>query len=153
MGRYAGQVDTKDSKINREMGRTIARERAGIVGMTAVRLAEESGITLGTINRILSKDPRDINITQITWIAAALGTTPQELVAEAVRRAGGLGAIMAELRSNLDQASEAPATNDELERKRRQREAASMTTEQLEGEMRSAATRDPEMDTDEPPTT
>jgi transcriptional regulator with XRE-family HTH domain len=143
-------VDTKDSIINREMALTIKRERAGTT-YTVDQLAKASGISTATINRMFSKDPRDVNITQITWLAALLGTTPQELVAEAVRRAGGLGAIMDEMRASIEM-SDGAGTNDELDRKRRQKEAASMTTEQLEGEQQRAATRDPEMDSDEPPT-
>lgn len=133
------------------MALALRRERAG-TDYTVERLAAESGISTATINRMFSKDPRDINITQITWLAALLGTTPQALVAEAVKRAGGLGAIMAELRASLDaqQVSDTAGTNDELDRKRRQKEARSMTTEQLEGETKRAATDDAEMDTPEP---
>ena len=87
------------SEMNLAMAAQIRAERAGHRGRITVKeLALQSGIAYGTLNRILSGE-RDINVTQIARIAAALDTTPEKLVAGAVDRMGGLDALVSEVRS------------------------------------------------------
>jgi transcriptional regulator with XRE-family HTH domain len=140
-------MDTKTSLINREIGRQIKREQS-VSPLSVKALAAKTGISDATINRMWSKDPRDINITQITWLAGLMGTTPQELVGLAVEKVGGLGAIMAELEAAM---SEDEATTDDLTTRRLQREAAQMSPAEIEA-IAIAATTDAERRTDEPPT-
>jgi transcriptional regulator with XRE-family HTH domain len=147
------RMESKLSLINRSMGAEVRAEMAA-QGLTAKQVADRSGISMGQVNRIVSKNPdfvRDINVTQISEIAHALGTTPHRLVERAVERAGGIEAIWAD-RENMRRAavSVAPGTNDELaERRRKQAEAAAMSVEELEN-VPGAATRDAELDSDEP---
>lgn len=138
-------METKKSSINRQLGLQIKREQS--VGMTVKELSAKTGISEPTINRMWSKNPRDINITQLTWLAALLGTTPQKLVEDALEKAGGLGAVMAELHDSL---SEAAGNKDDLETRRLQKEAEQMSLAEIE-ESAIAATTDPERRIDEDP--
>jgi transcriptional regulator with XRE-family HTH domain len=146
------RMESKLSLINWSMGAEVRAEMAA-QGLSAKQVSEGSGITVGQVNRIISKNPetvRDINVTQISELAHALSTTPHKLVERAVERAGGLDAIWADREAMRAAVSVAPATNDELaERRRKQAEAAAMTVEELE-DVKGAATRDAELDSDEP---
>jgi transcriptional regulator with XRE-family HTH domain len=145
-------MESKLSLINRALGAEVRAEMAA-QGLTAKDVSAASGITLGQMNRIISKNDnlvRDINITQISEIAYALDSTPQMLVERAVRRAGGISAIWADRERMRAAMSVVPVTNDELaERRRKQAEAAAMSVEELE-DVKGAATRDAELDSDEP---
>lgn len=142
-------METKESAINRQMGLEIQQAKTAARPRRSVKwLAEKTGISDATINRMWSDDPRDINITQITWLAALLGVTPQKLVERAVEEAGGLGAIMAELESALSAES---ATTDDLTTRRLQKEAEQMSAAEIE-ESAIAATEDAERRTPEPET-
>lgn len=93
MGRNLGRaacnlihVETKASRINLAMGAQIKAEQAG-KHLTSEQMAERTGINLTTYNRIVSKTPRDINVTQVEAIAEVVGLHPAELVRAAVERA------------------------------------------------------------------
>lgn len=141
-------METKNSAINREIGRQLKREKA--VSAYSVReLAERTGISESVINMMWSKNPRDINITQITWLAALLDTTPQKIVEAALDKVGGLETVMAELREQLAM-SAAADTTDVLRTRRLQKEAEQMSVAEIEG-IAIAATKDAERRTDESP--
>jgi hypothetical protein len=144
-------MESKLSAMNRAM-RAEIRAEAAAQGVDLKRLGALTGI--GThMARITSDNDsylRDINVTQVAEIAHALGVAPDELVARAVKRAGGIEAVWADREQMRAAMSAVPATNDELaERRRKQAEAAAMSVEELEN-VPGAATRDAELDSDEP---
>lgn len=149
-------METKDSAINRAMGRQIRAEKAGMhpTEPSVAELAKQTGLSVATINRIISTEPRDINITQIAKLALAFKISAPELVSRAVERAGGLSALLAA--DLLDDVSDAPDTTDDLEKKRLQREFAAKTPAEIDEhrERRDTPTaaqgRDAETETDEP---
>lgn len=121
------------SEMNLAMAAEIRAERAAHRGRITVKeLALQAGIAYGTLNRILSGE-RDINVTQIARIAAALDTTPEKLVAGAVERLGGMDALV----SVVEGKNVTPL-----------RRVEDFTLEDLDKE-RYAANRDKEADTDE----
>lgn len=131
--RRLSRVETKDSPINRAMAAEIKAERVA-QDLTIKDLAKASGVPEGTLNRMTSKDIRDINITQMALIAEALGMTLVELVSRAEARAARISA------------SEARVTNvTPLRRKR----LSDMTVDEIEGIQEKAAYRDPEANEDE----
>jgi transcriptional regulator with XRE-family HTH domain len=127
-------VETNDQKsaANRALAAEIRAERAA-VGLTVKELAVRSGVPYGTLNRILPGE-RDINYTQIVQISAALGLDPAELSNRAMRRLGGLEAVVSEVQGH----NVTPL-----------RRVEDMTVDEIEAERKQAATIDPEMDTDE----
>jgi DNA-binding Xre family transcriptional regulator len=142
MPRTFVHVETKGSKINRAIARQIRAEKAGADPEPSVDdLVAATGLSSSTINRMLSKNPRDINVTQLTRISFALGLTPDVLLDRAIARAGGIDNLL----------SDGPDTTDDLDTKRKQK-AAAMTPEQIENrdDHALAATQDDELDTDEP---
>lgn len=119
--------------MNLAMAAQIRAERAGHRDRITVKeLALRSGIAYGTLNRILSGE-RDINVTQIARIAAALDVKPEKLVTGAVERMGGLDALVSEVQSK----NVTPL-----------RRVEDFTLEELDKEQ-YAANRDKEADTDE----
>lgn len=133
MARRLTHVETKDSAINRAMAAEIKAERVA-QDMTIKDLAKASGVPEGTLNRMTSKDIRDINITQMALIAEALGMTLVELVSRAEARAARISA------------SEARVTNVTP---LRQKKLSDMTVDEIEGIQEKAAYRDPEANEDE----
>lgn len=105
-----------------------------------------------TLQRVLA-GRSEISAATFVTLCAATGADPVRLLADAIQVAGGMSRIEAELQAGEElraaSVSDTAATNDELDRRRRQREAASWTTEQLEGE-RGAAITDPELEQPEP---
>jgi DNA-binding Xre family transcriptional regulator len=151
-------MDTKNSRINREIGLEIQQAKVRARPRRSVKwLAANSGISDATINRMWSDDPRDINITQITWLAALLGADPIAIVRDAVEKAGGMGAVLAEAKIAAEEAeceretavSDDAGKKDDLATRRAQREAEEMSVAEIE-ESATAATIDPELDSDEP---
>jgi transcriptional regulator with XRE-family HTH domain len=143
---------TKTSAVNIGMSRAIRAERSAR-GITIDELSERSSIPKATLNRLLAKhekDLRDINVTQMVQIAKALGMSPEDLVAEAERRAP-----LPSDEESSDNASviEQPKGKaDDLataRRRRAQKEAAEMSVEQIESLAEAAARRhEPEIDED-----
>lgn len=137
-------MDGRDSKLNKAMAAEIRGERVARE-LTQEQLAEASGISYSTIKRI-ERGHVDISTGDLGAIAAVLSDQegpevgPHQLMERAVTRAGGYETLL----------SEVPSTNDDLRTKRKQNEARAMTVEQIESQPH-AATRDPELDTDEPP--
>lgn len=117
---------------NRALAAEIRAERAA-VGITVRELALRSGVPYGTLNRLLPGE-RDISFGQLTQIAGALGLTPSELSDRAIRRMGGMDAVV----SGVGAQNVSPL-----------RRVEDMTVEEIESERKKAATIDPEMDTDE----
>lgn len=102
--------------------------------MTIKGLAEKSGVPEGTLNRMTSKDIRDINITQMSLIAGALGLDLAQLVKRAEARAVKLAA------------SEGRASNvTQL----RPKKVTEMTVEEIESITDKAAHSDPDANEDE----
>lgn len=117
---------------NQALAAEIRAERAA-VGITVRELALRSGVPYGTLNRILPGE-RDISFGQLTQLAGALGLTPSELSERAVRRMGGMDAVV----SGVSGQNVTPL-----------RRVEDMTVDEIEAEQKKAATIDPEMDTDE----
>lgn len=126
---YGWPVETKASAINRALG-TLIRGRLREHHLSVAKAAELSGISATVLTRIVSKDPRDINVTQLTEIARVLDTTPATLMAEAHAR--------------TQQVSDGSATNVTPIR----RPDSVEELEQYAGP-KAAHGRDPESDTDE----
>jgi transcriptional regulator with XRE-family HTH domain len=125
---------------NRAMAAAIRAERSAS-GMSQEQFAVASGVNFETLKRIL-RGERDINITQISGIAAAVGISPAELVSRAEARLRDMAAWVL---------SEDSSKNDDITQKRleKEAEARSMTIDQL-AEQPHAATDDPALLTDEP---
>jgi transcriptional regulator with XRE-family HTH domain len=143
MALFLPRIDTVSelkSLENRAMAAAIRAERSA-AGLSQETLAKLSGVNYETLKRILKGD-RDINITQISGIALAVGITPAQLVQRAEER----------LRVMVnEELSEGASTTDDITRKRleKEAEARSMTIDQLAG-TQNAATDDPELLSDEP---
>jgi transcriptional regulator with XRE-family HTH domain len=125
-------VEQQKSPMNQAVAAEIRAER-GAQRMTVKQLALASGMVESTLNRALAGE-RDINVTQLTKIAAALGTTPDALMTRAVDRMGGIDVLMSDVRRK----NVTPL-----------RRVEDMTVDEIEAEQKKAATIDPEMDTDE----
>lgn len=137
-------MDGKDSRLNQAMAAEIRGERVAR-DLTQERLAEASGISYSTIKRI-ERGKVDISTGDLGAIASVFSNQepevgPHQLMERAVTRAGGYETLL----------SVAASKTDDLHTKRKQNEARAMTVEQIESQQH-AATRDPELDTDEPPT-
>ena len=63
----------------------INAERGGR-GWSVAKLAESSGIPLGTLNRRLSSEPRNITMNEIQKLATSFGMTASEFIAGAEKR-------------------------------------------------------------------
>lgn len=121
--------------INRAMADVLVAHYKG-QRMTQATLVEATGINATTMQRILV-GKSDVEVTKLAEFARVLGVPADELMRQAVAKAEAMSAVA--------------ATTDDVAKKRKQNEARSMTTEQIESQPH-AATRDPEMDSDEPPT-
>lgn len=128
-------MDPIDPFINQALADVLVSAYKG-ERMTQAQLVEKTGINVTTMQRLLA-GKSDIDVIQLTKLADAIGTPPQELMEYAVERAERL--------------SVAAAKNDLSKmRQEKQSEAQSMTTDQLENTTKRAATTDPELDTDQP---
>ena len=125
--------------VNREASsysRAVADEIVGIYKkkrMTQPQLAELADINPTTLQRLLA-GKSEMLVDQLIALCGVLGVSPGKVVEDA---------------ENALAMSEAATTTNDLDTKRKQNEARSMTTEQIET-TKHAATRDPEMDNDEP---
>ncbi len=117
----------------------IIKGYARTLGVTQDEIAATTGIPLVGVQRLFSGKSA-WKTSQLLDVAAAIGgpKDASTLLDEAVAFIPHLPAV-----------SEAATTTDDLERKRRQRQAAAMTVEELE-QLSGAATRDAELDSDEP---
>lgn len=102
-------------------------------------------MTVVTINRVLNGE-RDINVTQLAQLAAALDVTPLDLYSRAIARLGGMPALIASANERAERVarelmSEAAPRNVTKFPKR----VEDMTVEEIESQQH-AATRDTEMD-------
>lgn len=111
-------------------------------------VAAASGIPYSTLRKKIAGDS-PIFAGEVVVVAQVIGDLSgipidrgaAGVIDDAIKLAGGVDRLMSEVRS----------TTDELATKRKQREAATMPVGSLEEQDQRAATRDPEMDTDEPP--
>lgn len=101
-------------------------------------IAAGAGYTPTTLQRMLS-GVSEISAEDVVRIAAFLGMPADKLFNEATELVGGAEKLL----------SDAAGTNDELATRRAQKAAEGMSVAELEGQQH-AATRDPELDTDEP---
>lgn len=133
MGSRLASVVNNDSKTAAygALAAEIRAERAAL-GITVKELAVRSGVPYGTLNRLLP-GTQDFTFSQLTQIATGLGITPAELSDRAVRRMGGLEALVSEVQGK----NVTPL-----------RRVEDFTLEELDAE-RFAANRDKEAETDE----
>ena len=130
-----GTVERKASALSTALGAVI-RGRYKKIGMSQETLAQLTGITITTIQRAVA-GKAELDMDQVFAIADSLNTSATSLIAEAEADLGRL---------ELSGASSTPIS---IDTKRKQNEARAMTVEQIEAQ-KHAATRDTEMDTDEP---
>lgn len=132
--------------INAAVAAELRAEKAAKRPKLSVRrLAETAGMTVVTTNRVLNGE-RDINVTQLLQLAAALEVPPTELYERAVARLGGMPVVLASAteraeRTAREQMSEASPTKVI----KFPTAVEDMTVEEIEAQ-RHAATRDGEMD-------
>ena len=127
-------VENNDPKsaAYRALAAEIRAERAAL-GITVKELALRSGVPYGTLNRLLP-GTQDFTFSQMAQIASGLELTPSELSDRAVRRMGGMEALVSEVQGQ----NVTPL-----------RRVEDMSVDEIEAEKKRAATIDPEMDTDE----
>lgn len=104
-------MDTKNSPINRAMAAEIKGARVA-AGLTTEQLAEATGISVPTLNRMSSRDIRDINITQMAAIAEAVKVPLVELIERAERRATDMSVAAA---NNVSKIHPREMTADQLD--------------------------------------
>lgn len=140
---------TTQLPINQAMATELRAERAA-AGLTLDALAQQSGVALSTLRRILNGSI-DVNVGDLALLCRALGEaqgiplTMEDIVERAVKRAGGYDVVYAGLPQMPDNAVSDVPTNVTPIRKR----VEDMTVDEIEAIETKAATRDPEMDTDE----
>lgn len=81
--------------MNLAMSRQLRAEKNAHPELTVAVIADRTGISVGTLNRVFAKDEssiRDINISVIVALAEVFGLTAEELVEAAVRRAERMSA-------------------------------------------------------------
>lgn len=125
-------VSTADY-INRALADVLVAHHKGM-RLNQAALVEATGINATTMQRILS-GKSEVGVTKLAAFARVLNVPADELMRQAMVKAEAM--------------SQAPSKIDDLETKRKQNEARAMTVEQIESQPH-AATRDPEMDSDEP---
>jgi len=132
-------VPKQEKTLNAVVGDVIRGEFTKY-GLTLEMLAERTNIPYGTLRKkIVGTSP--IFVTELISITKAIDPhiTEQQIIDEAQ----GIWQRM----------SAARATNDlQTKRTQKEAEARTMTPDQLEEVTRRAATRDPELEQDEPPT-
>ena len=131
-------METKDSRINRAVAAQIKGARVA-AGLTIEELSRLTDIPVGTLNRMSSKDIRDINVTQLAAISRAVKVPVGELMRRAEEMAGNADSFV----------SEASDTPNDIATKRKQKEVAAMTPQQIQDITEKAATYDPERETTE----
>jgi len=137
-------LKTSESKFNVAIVNELKALRAKR-DLTVEQLAERSGITFGTLRNIL-RGNIDVQVADLLLIAKTLDSSVLQVISDAFRDIGGEDVALSDVRSIVEARRR---SGDELARKRQQKAAAEMSVEELEGQ-RSAATKDPELDTDEP---
>jgi transcriptional regulator with XRE-family HTH domain len=111
-------VNTKDSAINQAMAAELRAERAKTIGLTVELLAKRSGVSFGTLRRILNGTV-DIAVPDLAALAAVFGVSPQELMKRAVENAGGYevlpGAVSEDAAHNVTDFPKRPTTAEEFD--------------------------------------
>lgn len=138
-GRYRGPVPNDDRELNALIGRVLKAEY-GKRGMLLEDLARRANIPYGTLRRKIAG-------------GAPLFTTELLAVAEAMDPPLDPRAVLDQVDELWAAMSPAAATNDlQQKRSEKQAAAAAMTPAALDKVMKRAATTDPELGQDEPPT-
>lgn len=109
-----------------------------VQGRTQEEMVEATGITAQTFGRRI-RGEAPLLVSELVKIGEVLGVRPSEILDRAIANYGGIERLM----------SEATDTPDEIATKRKQNEAQSMTTEQIQ-ELDAAAEDNPEEREDEP---
>lgn len=128
-------MERNASALSKATGAVI-RGRYKKIPITQEQLATATGLKLATVQRLIA-GKAEFDMDQLWAIADALGTTPTSLLKEAEDDLAS---------SRMSVGGNTPV---DIDTKRKQNEARTMTIEQIE-DLPHAATRDPEMDTDEP---
>lgn len=138
---YGGQV-AQNKDFNFYVGAVLKGEYKKR-SMTVESLADTTDIPYSTLRKKFAGDS-PILVSEVVVISKAIGIPPAQVLTEAETMLG-------QQQGNASRASmSAPsATTNDIDTKRKQNEARSMTTKQIEM-TQHAATRDPEMDNDEP---
>ncbi len=134
----------RESKLNQAIAAELRAERAA-ANVSQQQITEVTGISRSTLRRTLAGEV-EVSATDLVMVASALSVDAPLLLGRAITRAGGEEAAVSDARASFGGRD---SSGDELSVKRQQKAAADMTVEELEGQ-RSAATKDPELDTDEP---
>lgn len=139
-------MELTDLDINAAVAAELRAEKAAKRPKLSVRvLAEKAGMTTVTTNRVLNGD-RDINVTQLLQLGAALDVPPTDLFSRAITRLGGMPAVLASASERAEHASrEQLSEASDTKVIKFPTPVEDMTVEQLEAQ-RHAATRDGEMD-------
>jgi transcriptional regulator with XRE-family HTH domain len=140
LGGYRGVVTNRAQNIKAATA-DVLRAAYKEQRLTQPMLVKATGINATTMQRIMD-GKSSVDMTTLFLLADAIGIPADEILERAIKRAD---------RMPGQQMSEGSSSND-LEVKRRQREAASMSMEQLEGDagIGRAAVVDEELDSDEP---
>lgn len=138
---YGGQV-VQNKDFNFYVGAVLKGEYKKR-SMTVESLADTTGIPYSTLRKKFAGDS-PILVSEVVILAKTIGISPAQVLTEAETMLG-------QQQGKDSQASmSAPSsTTNDIDTKRKQNEARAMTTEQIE-KTKHAATRDPEMDNDEP---
>jgi transcriptional regulator with XRE-family HTH domain len=152
ISRYARRVPQDKTKkrsgitpLSKKVGDLITAAYSGArledgTRMTQEILAQRAGYSVTTLQKKLA-GTAPINTTDLALLAGAIPfTTAGAILDSAIEQLGG-----------YEKLSEPTATTDDLDTKRKQNEARAMSVEQIEA-LPNAATDDPELDSDEPPT-
>lgn len=144
-------MENNKSLINQALAAELRAER-GALDLTVEELSARADINKSTLMRILA-GTRDINVTQLAKLSAALNVTSDALFRRAVDRMGGIDKLLPVNPPERDLGTSEGATNvHDMEDKRRQREASlgdgDIEKRQLI-EDGKAALFDPSMDEDE----
>jgi len=136
---YSGQV-AQSKDFNYFVGLVIKGEYKK-KEMTLESLAETSGIAYSTLRKkIAGASP--ILVSELSTLTRLIGVTPHQVLLEAE-------SMLDQHLATTSRVSAVGSTTNDIDTKRKQNEARAMTTEQIE-KTKHAATRDPEMDNDEP---
>lgn len=128
-----GVMEIQPEYVNRATSRVLDSARS-LAGLTQQQLADRSGLSIVTVQKILSGE-QATKIPQFMALAKGADADP--------------GALLDQIETVAKRMSAVAVTSNDIDTKRKQNEARTMTVEQIEA-LPHAATRDPEMDSPEP---
>lgn len=113
-----------------------------LTGQTREEVADKIGVSRTTFTRHLRGESGGLLVNELIWFCNEYGGSPGEIIETALKNFGGI-------EKTLSTVSVAASTTNDIDTKRKQNEARTMTPEQIEM-TKHAATHDTEMDEDEP---